>query len=79
MQEYCYELLEHAQKIFRQLKDMRKTEIQGENVFGKRSHDPLTKAREMLKTSVVKLLLCGSVGPEEKKKKGKKKKERKKI
>lgn len=39
--------MEYAQKIFGQQKDMRKTDIQGENVFGKSSHEPLTKAGEI--------------------------------
>lgn len=41
--------------------------MQGQNVFGKNSHEPLKKEEGILKISVLKLLLSRSVDSEEKK------------
>lgn len=43
--------------------------MQGQNVFGKNSHESLKKVEGILKISVLKLLLSRSVDSEEKKRK----------
>lgn len=43
--------------------------MQGQNVFGKNSHEPLKKEEGILKILVLKLLLCRNVDSEEKKRK----------
>lgn len=68
MQKDCYKLLKYAQKIFGQVQAMRKTSMQGENVFGKNSHETLKTAGGTSKITVSRLLLCGNVGSEEKNK-----------
>lgn len=42
--------------------------MQGQNVFGKNSHEPLKKVEGILKISVLKFLLSRNVDSEEKKK-----------
>lgn len=70
MQTDCYELLEYAQEISGEVKEMRKSEMKGENVFRRSTQETSQEQKEGWQLSVLKYLLCENAGPNGKKKGG---------
>lgn len=46
MQPDCYELLEYTQEIYGEVKEMRKSEMKGENVFRRSTHETSQEQKE---------------------------------